>query len=102
VVEVEHSTEALAPMHWLRWCDHRGGPQELICEAPMIAFSVVVRHEVGDRVLKRGVSEEDHSVQALGLCGAHEAFGERIQIRRSRRESNEVDALADEGITKLV
>jgi len=43
----------------------------------MIAFSVVVRHEVADRVLKRGLSEEDHSVQALALCGAHEAFGDR-------------------------
>jgi hypothetical protein len=80
VVEVEHSTEALAPMHWLRWRDDRGRPQELIGEALMIAFSVVMRHEVGDRVLKRGLSEEDHSVQALGLYGADKAFGERIQI----------------------
>jgi len=24
VVEVEHSTEALAPMHWLRWRDDGG------------------------------------------------------------------------------
>jgi hypothetical protein len=33
----------------------------------MIAFGVVVRHEVRDRVLKRGLSEEDHSVQTLGF-----------------------------------
>ena len=33
VVEVEHPTETLAPMHWLSWRDDRGGPQELICEA---------------------------------------------------------------------
>jgi hypothetical protein len=33
----------------------------------MIALSMVVRHEVGDRVLKRGMSEEDHSVQTLGF-----------------------------------
>jgi hypothetical protein len=44
----------------------------------MIAFGVVVRHVVGDRVLKRGLSEEDHSVQTLGFHRAHEAFGERI------------------------
>jgi hypothetical protein len=30
----------------------------------MIALSVVVRHELGDRVLKRGLSEESHSVQS--------------------------------------
>ena len=81
VIIVEHSTKTLAPMHRLRWCDDRGGPQELVSEALMIAFGVVVRHEVGDRVLKRGLSEEDHSVQTLGFHRAHEAFGERIQIR---------------------
>jgi len=37
----------------------------LVCEALMIAFGMVVRHEVGDRMPKRGVSEEDHSVHML-------------------------------------
>jgi hypothetical protein len=68
----------------------------------MIAFAVVMRHEVGDRMLKRGLSEEDHSVQALRLYRAHGALRERIQIRRSRRQSNEVHALTDEDVTKLV
>src|SRR2546427_195077 len=31
VIIVEHSIETLAPMHRLRWCDDRGGPQELVC-----------------------------------------------------------------------
>jgi hypothetical protein len=78
---VKHSAETLVPMHRLRWCDDRGGPQELVLEALMIALGVVMRHEVGDRVLKRGLSEEDHSVQTLGFHRAHEAFGERIHIR---------------------
>ena len=81
MVIVEHSTEPLSSMHRLRWRDDRGGPQELVCEALMIAFGMVVRHELGDRVLKRGRSEEDHSVQALGFYGAHKALGERIQVR---------------------
>jgi hypothetical protein len=33
----------------------------------VIAFSMAVRHEVGNRVLERGLSEEDHSVQTLGF-----------------------------------
>jgi hypothetical protein len=33
----------------------------------MIALAMVVCHEVGDRVLKRCLSEEDHSVQTLGF-----------------------------------
>jgi hypothetical protein len=73
VVIIEHSTETLAPMHRLRWRDDRGGPQELVCEALMIAFSMVVRHEVGNRVLERGLSEEDHvhlDAQEIGRCQA--------------------------------
>jgi len=59
VIIVEHSTKTLAPMHRLRWCDDRGGPQELVCEALMIAFYVVVRPFWGgryasDSMAKRG------------------------------------------------
>ena len=53
MVIVQHSTESLAPMHRVRWRDDRGGQQEPVFEALMIAFRVVVRHELGDRVLKR-------------------------------------------------
>ena len=67
VVIVEHSTQTVAPMHRLRWRDDRGGPQKLVFEALMIAFSMVVRHELANRVLEGGLSEEDHSVQALGF-----------------------------------
>ena len=78
VIIVEHSAETLAPIHRLRGCDDRGGPQELVCKTLMIALCMVVRHEMEDRVLKRGMSEEDHSVQTLGFYGAHKALGERI------------------------
>jgi hypothetical protein len=39
-------------MYRVRWGDDRGGPQELVCETLMIAFAVVMRHKVGDRMLK--------------------------------------------------
>jgi hypothetical protein len=43
------------------------GLQESVSESLMIALGMVVRHEMPDRVLKRCLSEEDHSVQALSL-----------------------------------
>jgi hypothetical protein len=98
VVIAEHSAETLAPMHRLRWRDDRAGLHEPVFEALMITLGVIVRHELRDGVLKRGLSEEDHSVQALGFYGAHKALGKRIQIRRSWRESNEVDALTVERV----
>ena len=67
MVIVQHSTEALSLSHRLRWRDDRGRSQESVFEALMIALSVVVRHELRDRVLKGVLTEEDHSVQALGF-----------------------------------
>ena len=67
----------------------------------MVSLSVIVRHELRDCVLKRVLTEEDHSVQTLGLYGAHESLRERIQTRGSRRKADEVDALTVERITKL-
>lgn len=81
MVIVEHSTETLAPMHQPSWRDDRSGSNEPVFEALMVSLRVVVRHESGDRALKRVLSEEDHSIQSLGFYGAHKALGERIQIR---------------------
>jgi hypothetical protein len=67
VVIVKHSAETLAPMHRLRWRDDRGWPKESVFEALMVSLGVIVRHELRDRVLKRVLTEEDHSVQALGF-----------------------------------
>ena len=58
----------------------------------MISLGVRVRHELRDSVLKRGPSEEDHSVQALRFYRAHEALGESVQIRRSWRQANDTPA----------
>jgi hypothetical protein len=67
VIVVQHSTKTLAPMQALRWGCDRCGPQEPVLEALMIALGVVVRHELADRVSKRVLSEEDHSIEALGF-----------------------------------
>jgi hypothetical protein len=102
MIVIEHSTEALAPPNWLRWRHQRSWPHESVFEALVVSLSVIVRHELRDRVPKRVLTEEDHSVQTLGLYGAHEAFRERIQIRGTRRESNEVDALTNARATEFL
>src|ERR1035438_9013167 len=67
VVIVEHPTEALSPLHRVRLFNDGAGLHESVCETLMIVLSMVLRHEVGVRMLKRGMSEEDHSVQTLGF-----------------------------------
>jgi hypothetical protein len=67
VVVVQHSTEALSLAHRLRWRSDWGRPQESVFKALMVSLGVIVRQELRDRVLKRVLTEEDHSVQALGF-----------------------------------
>lgn len=64
---IAHPSEALSPLHRVAFSNDTAGLHESVLETLMIAFGVVVRHEVGDRVLKRDLSEEDHSVQTLGV-----------------------------------
>jgi hypothetical protein len=78
VVEIEHPAETPSPVHGVGWVGDGAGLQESVSETLMIAFDVVVSHKVRDGVLKRGLPEEDHSVQTLGFYRAHKAFGERI------------------------
>jgi hypothetical protein len=65
VVEIEHPAETLSAVHRMRCVGDRAGLQESVCETLMIAFDVVVSHKMRDGVLKRGLPEEDHSVQTL-------------------------------------
>jgi hypothetical protein len=41
--------------------------QESVLEVLVISLSMIVSHELRNGVLKRGSSEEDHSVQTLGF-----------------------------------
>jgi hypothetical protein len=60
----------------------------------MIALGMVMRHEVFDGLPKRCLSEEDHPTQAFLLYLA--ALGESFQIRRSRRQADDLDAVPHE------
>jgi hypothetical protein len=84
VVEIEHPAETLAPLHRVGRAGDRSELQEPVCNTLAIACGVVVSKEMGDRALKRGLPKENHSVQTLGFYRAHKAFGEGIQVWRSR------------------
>jgi hypothetical protein len=52
VVIVEYSTETLSSTHRPRYRDDWAGPYKPVFEALMIALSVIVSHELVDRVLE--------------------------------------------------
>jgi len=55
---------------------------------------VIVGHKLCDRVPQRRLSEEDDPIQAFFLYGADKSLRERIQVTRSRRQSDDMDAPA--------
>src|SRR5262249_22929901 len=102
VIVAEHPSESLTPFDIHTALEIRGDrPQQSVVEALMVAFTVIMHHVLPDCVLKRYLSEEDHSVQTLFFYGTHEPLCESIQVRTSWRESNDIDALADEEVAEL-
>lgn len=52
MIIVEDATETLAPAHRLRVRDNRSGPQKPVFEALVITFTMIVRHEMANRMLE--------------------------------------------------
>lgn len=69
MIEAEHSAQALAtPNRMSEWSDGSGlGLQEPVFQALVISFAMVMSHKLRDGVAKRGLTEEDHPVQAFGF-----------------------------------
>ena len=59
------------------------GIDQVIAESLMIAFMMIVLHELVDRCSQRLLSEEDHTAQATLFDGAHKPLRVRVQIRPS-------------------
>lgn len=68
MIETQHAPESLAktdrPSVLTESCDTM---QQAVADPLMISLVVVVAHILCDRVPQRGLSEEDHSAQTLGL-----------------------------------
>ena len=54
----------------------------------MVAFLMIVKHELSSRSLEARFADQNDAVQAALLNTAHEALGERIHIWGKRRQAN--------------
>jgi hypothetical protein len=59
-------------------------------------MAAIMAEVLCNRAPKRFPSKEDHPTQALFLYGSDESFSVRIQIGRTRRQSNDVNTFAHE------
>jgi hypothetical protein len=63
-------------------------PNDLIIQALMIPFSVVMRHELGHRTAQGCLAKKDYpALTIMREMTLPESFDERIQIRRAGRQS---------------
>ena len=77
VVVLEHSSEAFVALDLtIRKSDFITWFDDLVIDALMIAFGVVVLGILGDHMSQPLLAEDDHVVQALGLDGSYEPLGE--------------------------
>jgi hypothetical protein len=103
MIVAQYSSESLAPSDWVvKFANVGNGLQQPVSKPLMISLAVVMGHVLRNRVPKRCLSEEDHPIQTLFLDGTDKSFGERVEIRCSWRQANDIDALADERISNCV
>ena len=72
MVVLEHASEAGPPPDsCVALVDEGNGSWDAISQALMVAFHVIVLHELPDRMPKRPHPEENHSIQTLLLDCSH-------------------------------
>ena len=64
------------------------GFDELVAQALVISFAMIVEQELADSISQRSLTEKDESMEALLLQAQMEPLDLRIQIRTSRWQSH--------------
>src|SRR5215472_6864942 len=85
VIVVQHAAQALAPLNLACIVEMASlGPDELVRQTLVIAFTVIMRDEVLNSCPQRFLAEEDHPIQAGLLDAAHKSLRVGIQVWRPR------------------
>ena len=93
VVEAQQPAEtSAAPNLAIAVRCRRSAADEVVTEALVRAFLMVVVHILADRAAELGLAEEDQLVLALGLDRQNEALGEGVEVRDSRWEAHGLHA----------
>ena len=103
MIVAEHPSESLARDDWVvKFANGGDGLQQPVAESLMISLAVIIAEVLCNRAPKRCPSKEDYPTQALFLYGSDESFRIRIQIGRTRRQSNNVNTFAHEKSAECV
>ena len=76
---------------------YRGGWEEQqIAHALMVAFAMIVLHELANGSPERPFTDENHAVQTRFLDGPYEALRVRVEIRGTGRQADHLHACGGE------
>ena len=85
MVKIQHAAEALtADNRTGRHSEVIGWIDDLVFQALMVSFRVVMREIFSDRVSQLCLIEKDHSVETLRFDTSHKPFDVRVEIGGSR------------------
>ena len=97
MVILQQSSKPLTRQHATvvdgRVCD---GHDQLIAQALMIAFAMIVLDELGDGSPERRFTEENHPVQAGFLDRPNEALRVCVEIRGTGRQTDDLNTCCEE------
>jgi len=102
VVVIQHSTNPPARLHgpsFWRPCTARN--DDPIAQSLMVSFEMVMCNEFSNRVSQRIFTKENHLLQTTFFDRADESLRVCVQIRRTRRQLNGLDANVSQNAQKL-
>ena len=92
VVVTEKSTDALPAANGTTGTLRLRRIDQFVAKSLVVAFAMVMRHEIGERPPKMAFSERDDAIEAFFFDRADEAFRVCIAVRRTGRCPNHADA----------
>src|ERR1700722_4788128 len=82
IVVVELAAQPLASQDWSTIANHGfDGHDQPVADSLVIALAVLMQNELVNPFAQRGLTEENHTLQAGLLDPAHESLRVRVQIR---------------------
>ena len=72
--------------------------EEIVAQALVVPFVMIMRQVLVNRVSQRSLAEEDHLFETLGFQRAKEAFDVGVQVGTLSRQANGLDARVREHV----
>jgi hypothetical protein len=92
VVIVQQAADPFASANRTVAISSRDWLNQLVANALMVPFAMVVGHELDDRATKMSLPQQNYAIEALLLDRPHEPFRLGVAVGRAERRANDSDS----------